>query len=248
MEGNKLSKHQRSNKIKALLAKSPMSKRQVVGATLMAGLVAAFVSSGTATARDYVTSGDVKNQTLQSWDIAPSGVGRSELRKDSVGWSEVREGTIDSSELTDGGVKEKDLDAATREKLNAGGPKGEPGKDGTDGEDGADGKDGVSGYEVIGRGTDAKTVTPEDGVVTITTKCASADSGDQQQAEVALGGGATGGGNVTLHASHPSGIEQVSDADSDDPAGRWKATSWTVKVSTKESVNVQPYVLCALMN
>lgn len=106
----------------------------------------------------------------------------------------------------------------------------------------------MSGYEVIGRGSDARTVTPEDGVVTLTTACASGDSSAEQQTEVAFGGGATGGAHVTLHSSTPSGIEQVSDSDSDDSAGRWKATSWTVKVSTDQAVNVQSYVVCAAVN
>lgn len=107
------------------------------------------------------------------------------------------------------------------------------------GKDGTDGKDGVSGYEIVGRTADAIDVTETDGVKTITTLCNSHD-------EVAIGGGAnTTGGDVDLKASYPGDVHQVGEKTDDDPAGRWAAGGWTVKV--KGTGHVQPYVLCASM-
>jgi hypothetical protein len=53
-----------------------------VGATILT--VAA--GTGGAVAGAMVTSEDIKNQSIESWDIAHNGVGKSEVRRDSVGW------------------------------------------------------------------------------------------------------------------------------------------------------------------
>lgn len=115
------------------------------------------------------------------------------------------------------------------------------------GPQGPAGTDGVSGYEIVGRTADAVVVPPGETKV-ITTLCASEDSSPQQMSEKALGGGATTGGG-TLNASYPHAIEQVSPPDADDPAGRWAAGGWAVEVTADATpANVQPYVICALLN
>lgn len=217
------------------------AKRQlpiIIGATaLIAG--GALASAGSAGAADH--GSQIRNYPLKQVDVGKAGVsgtrvGQDEIAHQSIGQIDIGENGVSGSagdtagEIAKGSVGENDLGSKVQGKLDA------------------KGKDGVSGYEVVGRGSDAQTVGPDDGVITLVTKCASSDSSAGQQAEVAFGGGATGGAHVTLHSSTPSGIKQVTESDSDDPAGRWKATSWTVKVSTDKAVHVQPYVVCAAVN
>src|SRR5680860_52158 len=89
----------------------------IAGATVLVTLGGV----GGAVAVGQITSSDIKNQTIQSWDIAKGGVGSSEIRKGSVGWY-------------------GELNQFTRNKI-----KSLAGQDGADGSDGADGTDGAEG-------------------------------------------------------------------------------------------------------
>lgn len=60
-----------------------------------------LLAGGGATAASLVTSADIKNQTIKSWDVARDGVGKSEVRSGAVGKSEIRDKAVGERELTD---------------------------------------------------------------------------------------------------------------------------------------------------
>jgi uncharacterized protein YjbI with pentapeptide repeats len=127
------------------------------------------------------------------------------------------------------------------------GPKGDtgdpgaPGAVGAVGPQGPKGTDGVTGYEVVGRNTDAKDATAGS-ALTLSTACPGS--------KVALGGGvnvtdaAANPSVVTVNASWPD-FEMASPPSPQDPSGIWIAKGWKVTVATTASINVQPYVICA---
>ena len=209
--------------------------------------------------------------TVTNSKIAPNAVSESKIRNGAVHNPQIADNTITHKDLgpwlkkhtvssvavdADGNLVYTALDGTqvtvtgTKGAPGIQGPKGDKGEPGEDGKPGADGKDGVSGYEVVGRGTDAKSV-PAGGTMTLTTLCASTDSGESQQAEVAIGGGAkAGSGKVVINESYPAAIKEVTDgATTEDPAGRWAAHGWSVQVTNNgdSAASVQPYVLCASM-
>ncbi|MGH3501080.1 MAG: hypothetical protein ACRDQA_09345, partial [Nocardioidaceae bacterium] len=188
-------------KLTAVRSKLPI----LIGATaLVAG--GALASAGSAGAADH--GSQIRNYPLQQQDIGKGGVSgvrdhQDEIKHQSIGQIDIGNAGVSGSagdggsEIQKGSVGSDDLSDGVNSKLD------QQGEQGPKGETGPAGKDGVSGYEVVGRSSDAATVAPGDGVVTIKTACASEGSSDAQQAEVALGGGATGGAHVTLHASYP---------------------------------------------
>lgn len=215
--------------------------RSRVTVAIAGGALVVLLSGGTAVAASKISGDDIQHYSIT----------KQHLKKDSVGGWETMNRSLSGGDLRLDSVGQRVFTPQLRELINQ---KGQDGEDGTDGEDGADGKDGVdgqdgvSGHEAIGRGSDAVSVEAGETEV-ITTMCASEDSGEQQQAEVAIGGGAKATKDVVVHSTYPDPIEQVSEPTEDDPAGRWAATGWTVQVTNngEEPVNVQPYVLCALM-
>jgi hypothetical protein len=104
----------------------------------------ALLAGGAAIAAGTITSGDIKDQTIQSRDIGEGGVGTSELRNNDVRRGDIKDGAVGPGEILDGSVRAADLDDGLAESLK--GEKGDPGEagaPGADGADGADGKDGV---------------------------------------------------------------------------------------------------------
>ncbi|MGH3327898.1 MAG: hypothetical protein ACRDPT_08925 [Streptomycetales bacterium] len=116
----------------------------------ISGLTAALVavgavvalSAGGAIAADVVTSADIKNDTIKSWDVDAGGVGTSEVRNGAVGWWDLRADT----------VREDRLSPDVREKLNARdgliGPAGPQGPAGPEGPQGPQGPEGSPGPAV----------------------------------------------------------------------------------------------------
>lgn len=106
----------------------PKSKSAVIALSTIGALV--VVTPTTAVAARLIDSSDIRNQSIRSWDIAPDGIGKSELRADSVGWA-------------------VELNDRTRAKIRSlagkDGKDGKPGADGANGADGADGANGVDG-------------------------------------------------------------------------------------------------------
>lgn len=231
--------------------KNPGKKIGYVGLGVLTG---SLIAGGSAFAASQITSGDIANQTIQSWDIAAGGVGQSEIRSagvdgsevenqslhswdlapNSVGASEVKRGSIDHSELTNGGVQEQDLAKGVQEKLNAKGGAG-------------DGAPNFSKYELIGRTADRATVAAGD-TASITTKCVTSWN------QTAFSGGAkvTSGdaSALTINQSYPSGVHEVQGSEHEgNEAGTWHANSWTVQVTNTgdTSVAVQPYVVCGVV-
>lgn len=235
-----------------------LNKRRVVVAAI-AVPAAVVLIGGSATAASLITSADIKNQTIESWDIAAGGVASSEVRNQSLQSWDLDRGSVAASELRDGSVGAHELTDELRAQVEEGGPQGEQGpagpagEDGADGPAGADGANGVSGYEVVGRTADGRTI-PAGETHQIPTECRSADQPADAPEKVAIGGGVkmvhgANVGDVVVNATAPSGIAQVGEPTEQDPAGVWAAKSWTVTVTNigDEDVTVQPYVLCALV-
>ncbi|WP_217996811.1 hypothetical protein [Nocardioides jensenii] len=108
----------------------PLRKPTSKSALIALGTVGALIvlTPTTAVAARLIDSSDIKNQSIQSWDIAPDGIGRSELRSGSVGWDQ--------------------LDTRTRARIVAlAGKDGRNGTNGADGEDGATGANGADGAD-----------------------------------------------------------------------------------------------------
>ncbi|MGH3341553.1 MAG: hypothetical protein ACRDPK_01480 [Carbonactinosporaceae bacterium] len=76
-------------------------------ALITAGVV--VLGSGTAVAAGLITSGDIKNQTIRSWDISEGGVAGSEIRQDAVHTGDIARDQVGSARLTPG----------VRDQLNA---------------------------------------------------------------------------------------------------------------------------------
>ncbi|MGH3344394.1 MAG: hypothetical protein ACRDPK_16300 [Carbonactinosporaceae bacterium] len=76
-------------------------------ALVVAGIV--VLGSGTAVAANLITSADIKNQTIRSWDISEGGVGGSEVRNGGVHTEDIATDSVGSLRLTQG----------VRDKLNA---------------------------------------------------------------------------------------------------------------------------------
>jgi hypothetical protein len=100
----------------------------VIGAAAVLGITLSSV----AVADDYVTSHDIKNQSIQSWDISADGVGSSEIRKDSIGWyGELNQYTRDKITSL-AGQDGKDGEQGPKGEKGDKGEKGEPGDPATD--------------------------------------------------------------------------------------------------------------------
>lgn len=210
------------------------------GAVALAGGAAVAAGTiGSADIRDNsITSRDIKNNTLQQSDIANNAVGSGEIRSKGVGSGDLNDDAVRARHIKNRSVQWEDLtDEAQQEILRiAMQHAGKDGKDGKDGAPGEPGKNGVSGYEVVGRTADAKDVDlPDGGDVEVSTKCPTG--------EVAIAGGVKTTGTATALASYPYDVSQVSAPNDDDPAGRWAANGWAVRVTG--TGHVQPYVICA---
>lgn len=99
------------------------------GVVGIAGMALVGASVGGAVAANQIGSDDIKNQSIQSVDLAKDSVGTSELKPGAVYWTQL-------SEKLQGEIK------ALAGKQ---GPQGEPGKDGTNGTNGAPGAKGDKG-------------------------------------------------------------------------------------------------------
>ncbi|GAA5109101.1 hypothetical protein [Haloechinothrix salitolerans] len=203
--------------------------RNRLTAALLGGALVLMIGGGTAVAADHIGSEDIRDGSILRKDLHPDHV-MADINQ--VWWGELAGrirpdiNNVFSSEIVNGTIQSEDISDDAKSELR-----------------------GVNRYEVIGRGTDSVTLAPEESAE-IVTLCASDNSSPEQQAEVALGGGAKAkSGSITMGGSYPSDIEQVSEADSDDPAGRWKAGGWAVHVTAgPDGATVQPYVTCAAMN
>ncbi|MDP8929310.1 MAG: hypothetical protein M3O70_12255 [Actinomycetota bacterium] len=213
--------------------------RKKIAAVVVGVPVAVALAGGSAVAASKIGTNDIQN----------GAVTKPKLAKDSAGTWEVMDRTLGGWDLRKDSVGRHVLTPHLRdmiEQWESGSFEGEQGPQGPAGEDG---KDGVSRYEVVGRGTDSVTLEAKETAV-ITTLCPSENSSPEQQAEVALGGGSkVTSGSATLHSSYPHQVEQVSEPDEADPAGRWGAKGWAVEVTAGPyGATVQPYVVCAAMN
>lgn len=139
------------------------TKRNLLTVGAIASIVALGGTVG-ANAASQVTSSDIKDQTIQSRDIAADGVGKSEIRTGAVGSLEILNQSIQSydidseavgtSEIRNNTIRLEDINDSTEKALRGNeGPKGdtgatgEQGPQGPAGEDGADGKDGKDGKD-----------------------------------------------------------------------------------------------------
>lgn len=140
------------------------TKRNLLTVGAIASIVALGGTVG-ANAASQVTSADIKDQTIQSRDIAADGVGKSEIRTGAVGSLEILNQSIQSydidaeavgtSEIRNNTIRLEDINDSTEKALRGNeGPKGDTGATGEqgpqgpageDGKDGADGKDGKDG-------------------------------------------------------------------------------------------------------
>lgn len=71
-----------------------------------------------------IASPDIKNQTIESWDIASGGVASSEIRNQSIKSWDIARGGVGTSEIRNGSIIESDVDADFLSSLN--GAKGAP--------------------------------------------------------------------------------------------------------------------------
>jgi hypothetical protein len=117
-----------------------MKNRTVAVAT--GALIVVALGASSAWAASQITSSDIKNQTIQSVDIAPGGVGSSEVQDRSLGMGDLSSATQDkiNSKKGDNGSTGKD------------GAKGDPGTDGTNGAKGDPGTDGTNGKDATYEG------------------------------------------------------------------------------------------------
>lgn len=110
--------------------KNSNTKRNLLTVGAIVGIVALGGVATTANAASQVDSGDIKNQTIRSIDIASGGVGGSEIRNQSihsvdiaangVGKSEIREGAVGGSEVANGAITLADINDATEKALTDG--------------------------------------------------------------------------------------------------------------------------------
>jgi hypothetical protein len=184
---------------------------------LSAGLIVAGTVG--AQADKFVTSKDIKNQTIRSVDIGANGVGASELQphavrkhhiaKNSVGWVEINEYTQDK-------IKDIAHDEATEHAA----------------EQGESGKDGVSGHEPRNAEKRWSGTTTNETVV----NC--------PEGKVAMGGGyevdGTANGEVADVVIADNG--PVWNAESQ------TVTGWRVAGVPNGQVNVKTWVVCAAAN
>lgn len=203
-----------------------------------AGALILLGGVGGAAARDYVTSPEIKDQTVKSRDIAAGGVGHSELRDSSVGWGNINQETQDYI----------DNHAGKQGPKGEQGPRGEQGPQGERGPKGEPGQDGVAGlttdgpYDQTWQGDNGASL--QQAVV----KC---DPGKH-----AIGGGFSvfggaddnspspeAGKKIQVIASYPytTNYESINDR------GSFKADEWIVKGFNhgSDDMIVRPWVVCA---
>ena len=200
--------------------------RSRVAAVVAGSLVVVGIGATGAVARDFVTSGEIDNQTIRSQDIHRGGVGTNELH----------DGAVESDKLKNGDVRKRDLSGWVQNRLER---QSLDGADGQDGADGEDGEDGVSGYEVIGRGEDS--LVADGTMQTIEADCV--------PGKTAMSGGlhSSSPADVTIHGSYPWSITEVTDPQDrpdSDPNGIWHATSWQIDFTATAGTSVQAYVIC----
>jgi hypothetical protein len=162
----------------------------VIGTGLVAGLVIA--GGGAASAKAFITGQDIKDQSIQSIDIAANGVGASEIRDGAVAPRDLSAATksyIASNAGKDGATGATGAKGATgatgaKGATGATGATGAKGEPGTPGVDGTDGRDGLTGaiYRSL-------TYT-NGGAGSATVACA--DDNTESQKYVAISGGVQG--------------------------------------------------------
>ncbi|MGH3342388.1 MAG: hypothetical protein ACRDPK_05780 [Carbonactinosporaceae bacterium] len=198
------------------LVRRGMSAGVTKVALITAGVV--VLGSGTAVAAGFITSADIKNQTIRSWDISEGGVGGSEIRSGAVHTSDIAKDQVGSQRLTPG----------VRDQLNAPRMSGYEIVGRT-----ADGDSGVAG--------DTLTLVTK-------CKSENQDVNDKVAIGGGVDTVAGNDADVVVNSSHPSDITQVGDPTPEDPAGLWAAKSWTTSVTLNGPATVQPYVICAAVN
>lgn len=85
-------------------------------------LIAVFImaSGGPSQAKALIDGGDVKNQSLTSYDLAPGSVASSELRNQSITSGDIAEGGVGASEVRNGSLTGADMNPNTVKRFLAG--------------------------------------------------------------------------------------------------------------------------------
>ena len=205
------------------------TRTRTVLALAAAVLAGSALTVGTATAAATIGSSEIRNQSIQSWDIAAGGVASSEVRQQSLKSWDISEGGVGTSEIRDGSVADEDLSSEVRGKL------------------------GVPGYEVDGFYTTAGP-SPNAGEPIPAGADWEVRTAQCAEGKHAIGGGFSGSGGtaedaggpdttLVAKASYASGLEPIKD----DPEGSVKATSWSVAfANTGDTAQVgRVWVICA---
>ena len=103
---------------------------QIPTVVIAAATAAIFGGTG-AYAAAQITSAQIKDQTIQSRDIAAEGVGTSEVRNQSIVSGDIAEGGVGPSEIRNNSITTNDINDKTEAALK--GAKGDKGADGKDG-------------------------------------------------------------------------------------------------------------------
>lgn len=85
------------------------TKRNLLTVGAIASIVALGGVATSANAAGQVDSGDIKNQTIRSVDIAADGVGKSEIRTGAVGSLEILDQSIQSRDIDEGAVGRSEI-------------------------------------------------------------------------------------------------------------------------------------------
>lgn len=229
-------------------------KRKIIVGSIAVMAMLAVALGGSATAASQITSADIKDQTIQSIDIAKSGVGTSEVRNQSLTSIDLARGSVGASELRNGSVQPWDLEAEFRAfvesrgtgdgKDGADGKDGVDGTNGTNGKDGADGAPGITGYEVDGIYTNVFEGDEGASFQSATVECA--------EGKYVVGGGFSRADEAPENFKN---LQIVTSAPNEDTGYRIKddaewsrvATGWKVEGFNNGTTDliVRPWVICA---
>lgn len=95
--------------------KKPSKKVGILSIGVLAGLM---VGGGSAYAAAQITSGDIANQTIQSWDVHRGGVKSSEVANQSLHSWDLARNSVGASEITNRSIGQSDLSSNVQSKLN----------------------------------------------------------------------------------------------------------------------------------
>lgn len=207
-------------------------------------------SIGGAYAADLITSHDIKNQTIQSWDIHKNGVGKSEVRDDAVGSREVLDHSIRMKDLRPGVVKNILADQGADRPADRG-PQGPQGPKGDPGPAGPPGSPGASGY--IGNITHASHAESVPAGATRVVQVTCSDEGEganyggnphANMSYVAVGGGFTAKG-LTIQESRNM-IALDTGPTLADNIHEFNGKGWIVRAhnATNQAHDLRAWVIC----